>query len=80
MLHQKKIAVVMPAYRAAKTLEACYRAIPHDTVDCVLLVDDASDDATVAVARELGIRRTAATAATRRPATRWRWKRVPISW
>jgi glycosyltransferase involved in cell wall biosynthesis len=56
MLHQKKIAVVMPAYRAAKTLEACWRAIPHDTVDCVLLVDDASDDATVAVARELGIR------------------------
>ena len=56
MLHEKKITVVMPAYRAAKTLEACYRAIPHDTVDSVLLVDDASDDETVAVANALGIR------------------------
>jgi glycosyltransferase involved in cell wall biosynthesis len=56
MLHQKKIAVVMPAYRAEKTLEECYRAIPHDVVDTVLLVDDASDDATLAVAERLGIR------------------------
>ena len=56
MLHQKKITVVMPAYRAEKTLEECYRAIPHDMVDAVLLVDDASDDATMAVAERLGIR------------------------
>jgi glycosyltransferase involved in cell wall biosynthesis len=56
MLHQKKITVVMPAYRAEKTLEECYRAIPHDMVDAVLLVDDASDDATMAVAQRLGIR------------------------
>ncbi len=55
MLHQKKIAVVMPAYHAEKTLEACYNAIPHDIVDAVLLVDDASDDATLAVAQRLGI-------------------------
>jgi glycosyltransferase involved in cell wall biosynthesis len=55
MLHQKKIAVVMPAYHAEKTLEACYHAIPHDIVDAVLLVDDASDDATLAVAQRLGI-------------------------
>lgn len=45
----------MPAYRAEKTLEACYRAIPHDVVDAVLLVDDASDDATLDVAARLGI-------------------------
>ncbi len=56
MLHGKKIVVVMPAYHAEKTLEACYAAIPHDVVDCVLLVDDASDDATVAVAQRLGIK------------------------
>ena len=56
MLQQKKIAVVMPAYRAEKTLEDCYRAIPHDVVDTVQLVDDASDDATLAVAERLGIR------------------------
>jgi glycosyltransferase involved in cell wall biosynthesis len=55
MLHGKKIIVVMPAYRAEKTLEACYRAIPLDVVDAVLLVDDASDDATLAVAARLGI-------------------------
>jgi glycosyltransferase involved in cell wall biosynthesis len=56
MLHGKKIVVVMPAYRAEKTLEDCWRAIPHDIVDDVLLVDDASDDATLAVAARLGIR------------------------
>jgi glycosyltransferase involved in cell wall biosynthesis len=56
MLHGKKIVVVLPAYRAGKTLEQTYRAIPGDVVDEVLLVDDASDDRTVAVARELGIR------------------------
>ena len=55
MLHGKKIIVVMPAYHAEKTLAACYAAIPHDVVDEVLLVDDASDDATIDVARRLGI-------------------------
>jgi glycosyltransferase involved in cell wall biosynthesis len=56
MLHGNRIVVVMPAYHAEKTLAACYAAIPHDIVDRVLLVDDASDDATVAVAESLGIR------------------------
>ena len=56
MLHDKKIAVVMPAYRAEKTLEECFGAIPHDVVDDIVLVDDASDDATLAVAERLGIR------------------------
>ncbi|HEY3554261.1 MAG TPA: glycosyltransferase family 2 protein [Casimicrobiaceae bacterium] len=55
MLHGQKIAVVMPAYRAAKTLASCYAAVPRDVVDCTLLVDDASDDETLRVARELGI-------------------------
>jgi len=55
MLHGKKIVVVMPAYHAEKTLEECFRAIPREVVDQVLLVDDASDDATVAVAQRLGI-------------------------
>jgi glycosyltransferase involved in cell wall biosynthesis len=55
MLHGKKIVVVMPAYHAERTLEECFRAIPRDIVDLVLLVDDASDDATIAVARRLGI-------------------------
>jgi glycosyltransferase involved in cell wall biosynthesis len=55
VLHGNRITVVMPAYRAEKTLAQCYAAIPHDVVDSVLLVDDGSDDATLAVARELGI-------------------------
>jgi glycosyltransferase involved in cell wall biosynthesis len=55
MLHGKTIVVVLPAYRAEATLEKTYRQIPHDIVDRVLLVDDASDDATVRLARKLGI-------------------------
>lgn len=46
----------MPAYRAALTLERTYREIPLDLVDEVILVDDASPDNTVEVARQLGIR------------------------
>jgi len=55
MLHGKKVVVVLPAYKAERTLEQTYREIPRDVVDEVLLVDDASSDATVAVARRLGI-------------------------
>jgi glycosyltransferase involved in cell wall biosynthesis len=55
MLHGKTVVVVLPAYRAEATLEKTYRAIPRDIVDRVLLVDDASDDATACLARKLGI-------------------------
>ncbi len=55
MLHGKRVVVVMPAYHAEKTLADCFSAIPHDVVDRVLLVDDASDDATLKVAERLGI-------------------------
>lgn len=55
MLHGKKVVVVLPAYKAERTLERTYRDIPRDVVDEVLLVDDASSDATVAVAHRLGI-------------------------
>ncbi|RPJ61354.1 MAG: glycosyltransferase family 2 protein [Acidobacteria bacterium] len=56
MLQGKKIAVVLPAYNAAATLERTCCEIPRDLVDEVLLVDDASPDDTVAVARQLGLR------------------------
>ena len=46
----------MPAYNAAKTLEQTYRDIPKGVVDEVLLVDDASADATVAEARRLDLK------------------------
>jgi glycosyltransferase involved in cell wall biosynthesis len=55
MLNNKSIMIVMPAYRAARTLTTTWEAIPHDIVDRVLLVDDASDDETVAIAHGLGI-------------------------
>lgn len=55
MLNGKKIVVVLPAYRAALTLERTYREIPMDVVDEVVLVDDKSPDNTVEVARSLGI-------------------------
>jgi glycosyltransferase involved in cell wall biosynthesis len=55
MLHDQKVVVVLPAYRAGRTLRRTYEAIPRDVVDEVILVDDASDDDTIAVARELGI-------------------------
>ena len=55
MLHGKRLMVVMPAFRAAKTVEATWRGLPHDIVDKVLLVDDASHDETAEIARGLGI-------------------------
>jgi glycosyltransferase involved in cell wall biosynthesis len=55
MLNDKRIVVVMPAYHAGRTLEATWRELPHDIVDEVIVVDDASDDDTVAVARSLGL-------------------------
>ncbi len=45
----------MPAYNAAKTLETTYKEIPFNIVDEVILVDDASDDNTLDVGRQLGI-------------------------
>lgn len=56
MLNNKRIAVVLPAYNAAKTLEITYKEIPFEFVDEVILVDDASRDDTAEVARRLGIR------------------------
>ena len=45
----------MPAYNAEKTLRMTFDELPHEYIDEVILVDDASRDSTVNIARELGI-------------------------
>ncbi len=55
MIRGHHICVVMPAYNAATTLERTYRELDRAVIDRVLLVDDASADETVALARRLGI-------------------------
>jgi glycosyltransferase involved in cell wall biosynthesis len=55
MLNGKKIVVVLPAYKAALTLERTLAEVPMDIVDDIVLVDDKSPDNTVEVAKNLGI-------------------------
>ena len=51
----RPVIVVMPAYNAEATLERTWRDIPTGVVDEVILVDDASQDRTVEVAKRLGL-------------------------
>jgi len=54
MIAGRKVVVVMPAYNAARTIERTWReVIAQDVVDEVIVVDDASQDETVALARGL---------------------------
>ncbi len=55
MVRNKKVIVVLPAFNAEHTLKQTYQEIPFDIVDEVILVDDASSDKTVAIAKQLGI-------------------------
>ncbi len=54
MINGKRIAVVMPAYNAEKTLEKTVRELP-DVVDITILVDDSSNDSTAALSQRLGV-------------------------
>ena len=55
MINGKRVIVVLPAYNAAETLEKTIAEVSPGVVDEYLLVDDASRDETVDVARRLGI-------------------------
>ncbi len=55
MLSGRKIVVVLPAYNAEQTLRQTYDEIPHDIVDETILVDDASQDNTVRLAKDMNI-------------------------
>jgi glycosyltransferase involved in cell wall biosynthesis len=54
MIKGKRIAVVMPAYNAAKTLAQTVSELP-ESVDLRILVDDYSTDDTAKIARDLGL-------------------------
>ncbi|MHC4418788.1 MAG: glycosyltransferase family 2 protein [Planctomycetota bacterium] len=54
MFKDKKVIVIMPAYNAARTLRLTYdEVMAQEIVDAVIVVDDGSDDETVAVAASL---------------------------
>jgi len=55
MLGGKRITVVMPAYNAEHTVRQTVAEIDRAIADELILVDDKSQDATVRVARELGL-------------------------
>src|ERR1041385_3188158 len=53
--YQENIFIVLPAYNAAKTLMRTFREIPDGFCGNIILVDDASKDDTVTMAREMGL-------------------------
>ena len=55
MLTGQRIAVVLPAYNAARTLARTVAEIDRDIVDDLILTDDASGDETVILAQSLGL-------------------------
>jgi glycosyltransferase involved in cell wall biosynthesis len=54
MINGQRLAVVLPAYNAARTLATTVAELP-DIVDERILVDDASRDDTAAIAAQLGL-------------------------
>ena len=54
-MNDAKIVIVLPAYNAAKTLLLTLNEIPADFKENIILVDDASKDNTVEIAKQAGI-------------------------
>jgi glycosyltransferase involved in cell wall biosynthesis len=55
MINNLRVAIVLPAYNAEKTLERTLAEVPMDVVDDVILVDDRSTDKTYELAEKLNI-------------------------
>ena len=54
MFNKKKVIVVMPAYNAAKTIRTTFAEVmEQNVVDLVIIVDDGSQDETVAISASL---------------------------
>ncbi|MCL5073869.1 MAG: glycosyltransferase family 2 protein [Actinobacteria bacterium] len=56
MKKKEKVAIVMPAFNAERTLEKVYKGLRSFGADFVLLVDDGSKDQTVKLAKKLKIK------------------------
>ena len=86
MFRGKKVVVVMPAYNAARTLRQTHAEVmEQEIVDEIVLVDDASDDDTIAIARTLpGMSvhvqpRNRGYGANQKNVTSSPWRRTPTS-
>ncbi len=54
-MNKQKTILVLPAYNAEKTLLKTIEDIPQGVVDDIILVDDHSNDATVELAKKIGL-------------------------
>jgi glycosyltransferase involved in cell wall biosynthesis len=55
VINSRRISVVLPAYNAEATLSRTVAELDREVIDEIVLVDDASSDGTVPLARKLGL-------------------------
>jgi glycosyltransferase involved in cell wall biosynthesis len=55
VIHDQRVAVILPAFNAEQTLRQTVEGIPEGFVDDLILVDDGSSDRTAELSRTLGL-------------------------